>query len=252
MGFYLLSNCQATLSRSLFVNQHPVVRGPLSGDPYGRVFRTEMAPLVAGSLTANSLWYADGTSASAIFLSVDEPTGTVLTSASPTQGLLADYSFAEVTDMQLQGICQDGLALLESRWPRGFRWTSGSLTDASGADPTVGNGLTFSTSLAEQALLSRACEVKLAEIFARDAGRHSFLYRGSFGGILVDKSRQARDQRELLETLRAMLDEEIHAVAASYTDHTAVAIAPLISPDYFYNWRWQSDAKLWSFNRVVR
>lgn len=242
---YTVAQALADLKRTLLWNEYPVRRAPLVGDPFGRTFRTEFYPLAPGSLSASSLYYEDGTSASSIFQSCDPDTGLVLTTASPVKPLYADFVLVELTDQQLQNIVAAGLDLLESRWPRGWRIDSGAIVDSSGADPTVGDGMTLSTSRAEIGLLLLACEIRLVEARLHHAATTAFSYRGSGGGLAVDKSRQPINLAEALRELKQAFENALRAVANSHEDGSVARfIIPYLSRDYLENFFWQRQAEL--------
>lgn len=245
---------------SLSLDQRKRSRDPLSGalDGSNKVFYTNFFPLLTSG--SSPLVVYDGVTQ--VAGTADYDSGEVVLSAAPTNQPLATYTYTPYTAVQVTRFLLTGFEMLESLWPRAYKvvTSAGALADETsaqllvadknGADPDVGQGLLFSQSYLNQALLAAAADYAMNLNVMAQAGRNDHMLREGMRGMMIDKSRRPQNLDLVIGRLREALDELLEA-AQTASLGTSVYGGFIASPhtlEYIMQMEWQTASKLFSYN----
>lgn len=246
---YSIDMAVARLKRSKLWNSTKVSKEFLVGTiGENRVFFTQSKPL--SSSASPLFWSSFGSTLTPIpadQVEVDYETGCVVFATSPTDPILADYTFVDMTDAQLADICRDGLGELERRWSRDWLIYTAAGTDyvarfdgSSYVDPPVpGTAIIFSASEAQIALYIRCCEYGLVKALASYAAASYFSWRADRSGQSIDRSKQPDQLRALLADLDKQIDQEIAKLAIA---EEGGWVENKMTPYYEGEFEWQTNS----------
>lgn len=239
---------------SLSLAQRRIARDPLSGpvNSSNRVFYTNFAPLLSSG--SNPLRVYSG--GSTVTGSADYDTGEITLDAVPTSQPLATYTYSPYTGAQIMRFLINGFAEMEGRWRQGYQLLDslGVLADENsdalfvcnqhGEEPVCGS-LTFSTSIAQQALLMACADYAYNLAVMGEAARTDHMLKEGNRGMMIDKTRRPGN----IELLMKRLDDQINGLLYSAQAETlggsiyGAFIASPLTLDYLKTLEWQTSSK---------
>lgn len=254
MGYgYSTAQAVLDLKRSLFWNEHAIIREPLEGlvDSLNKVFYTPQRPLSSGA--GVTVYDSAGDEVNSGSYSVENyEAGTIRFNAAPTVRHYVSCTVQTLPDTLLDGVVLDGFDEMEARYNRNWYLTkSGGLTYISSSvtalvDPVCG-GLVFSTSRLQIKLYLLCCEYALVKALMKYAAANYFRYReGRVAGVMVDRSRNAEQLKLALDVLDRDIDDAVIGAASQAGDSVFGGyVAGTKSDIWIDQYDWWTGGKQW-------
>lgn len=232
----------------------PIDMEPLDGlfDGTSRVFHARSTPMSTSDPVA--LYDYDlAPVSSGSYTVVNYDSGTLAFTVPPAKQVYASYTQQSLTDTFLLGVCREGFADMQSRYPRPLWLVSdGGSTYVSGdpatvTDPIMGaSTLPFSQSNIQTGFLTRCCAYSLYRSMQANAALGSMVYREErVGGLSVDTSKRSGDLRALVEAMNERANEAMKAVYREENPTGAYgSFVPGAQSDlYKYGYEWWSHSE---------
>lgn len=246
---YTLSNAVTALRK-----RHPwtslvVEREPLTGlvDGSNKVFHLANPPAQTLSVTVY-----DSSGVAVTPASVSVTSGLVTFTSAPTEPYTASYTHVTFPDSQMEGLCEDGFALMQSILNRPYYLYTSSISSSSSSvvDPVIGS-TTFSALPVQIRFFLDCCDFVFLESMQREAAFNAINVREErMGGLQIDRSKQPA-------AFPAMLDrawDKLMKSAAAAADEAGLSstlfegdVLPGAKSDYNYdilNWHRYSKQDL--------
>lgn len=223
---YTLSDARSAVKSQVLWMTRAISFEPLRGlvDGANKVFHLPYVPAASGTV---ALYDQNGTVIASGYTVNSYDTGQLTFAAAPSDVRYASYTAQAFTDSELDELCVEGFAEMQSRYPRTlFLVESGGATylstdSGSVVEPSYG-GVVFSANPVQKRLLNLCCRFALLQRLRERSATEDHLFKesGRIASMVIDTVDRPRNLGEALAALSEQIDRALLAAQVNAGDES--------------------------------